>query len=222
MALPDSSFLKRSTAVSSPSLPSLVHQASYFATGTLAGAASLPAELAWLTFGQKPPISTVNFPRASGPSIVFRGGVRFWTFDLVRCQLNQTSDLPIWIKSGLGGAAGGFNEVLLHSFLSTRRLPSWKAAGSQTLKLFFCFGTYHYLSTTLSPEQLPPKPFPWCWAMGMIAGAVGSGVVGALEGLRGPSMWMGAVPRGSLAIGTTIAVQVTSCDALLKAIECKR
>lgn len=204
-------------------LPSPTHQTSYLLTGALAGAASLPAELTWLTLFQRPHFTTpLNFLKTTAPWAISRGGIRFWTFDLVRSQLHQsTNNLPVWIKGGLGGAAGGLNEVLFHSLVSQRTLPHWKVAGAQTLKLFFCFGTYTFLSTGLSPERLPPKPFPLCWAMGVTAGAVGSGVVAALEGVGGRRLWAAAVPRGAVTIGTVIAVQVTSCDMLLRALDCK-
>ncbi len=197
-------------------IPSATRQASYLATGCLAGATTPLVELAWSSIVLKHPQSTLSFLRSHAPAPVFRAGVRFWTFDIVRKQLSQTP-LPVWVAGGLGGAAGGFNEVLFHS-LFLRQRPALTALASQSLKLFFCFGTYTFLSTHLS-EALPPKPFPWCWCMGATAGAVGSGIVARLEGVRGRELWLRAVPKGALTIGTVIAVQVTSCAALLQRVE---
>lgn len=54
--------------------------------------------------------------------------------------------------------------------------------------------------------------------MGMAAGAVGSGIVARLIGITGPALWLNAVPRGAITIGTVIAVQATSRDVLLKTV----
>lgn len=199
-------------------IPSSTSQTSFFTSGALAGAASLPVELAWISIVQRSSINPTSFLRSTAPATILKCGTRFWSFDIVRSQLQQHQHIPVWVKGGLGGAVGGFNEVLLHSLLSRRKLPYWQALGSQSLKLFFCFGTYTFLSTTLSPQRLPPKPFLWCWLMGPTAGAVGSGIVAALEGVRGPALWKSAVPRGALTIGTVISVHVTSCAVLLRAL----
>ncbi|KAI4727077.1 hypothetical protein E4T49_05119 [Aureobasidium sp. EXF-10728] len=168
-------------------LPSPTRQLCFFSTGCLAGLASLP-----MAFLPKVPfIGTATPP-------VLRAGVRFWTFDQTR-HILAPFHLPVWLTGGLGGAAGGFNEVLLHSLVQSRKLPAATALGAQTLRLFFCFGTYTFLSTTFS-ATLPPKPFWKCWLMGATAGATGSAVVAALE-------------------GTVIAVHVTSCAALLDTVD---
>lgn len=54
--------------------------------------------------------------------------------------------------------------------------------------------------------------------MGAAAGAVGSSVVGVLEGARGRFLLTTVIPKGAITIGTVIAVQVTSCAALLDSI----
>ena len=148
---------------------------------------------------------------------VLRAGVRFWTFDQTR-HILAPFHLPVSLVGGLGGAAGGFNEVLLHSLLQSRKLPAAAALGAQTLRLFLCFGTFTFLSTTFS-DTLPPKPFWKCWMMGATAGATGSAVVAALEGARGRALWGHAIPRGAAIIGTVIAVHVTSCAALLEKVD---
>jgi hypothetical protein len=183
-------------------IPSPTRQLAFFSTGCLAGLASLP-----MAFFPKPP----SLSAASPP--VLRAGIRFWTFDQTRHVLAPLR-LPVWLAGGLGGAAGGFNEVLLHSLIQSRKLPSAMALGSQTLRLFLCFGTYTFLSTSLS-DTLPPKPFWKCWFMGATAGATGSTIVAALEGARGRALWGNALPRGAATIGTVIAVHVTSCASLL-------
>jgi len=188
--------------VGSLNLPSPTRQLCFFSTGCLAGFASLP--MAFLP--KVPSLMTATPP-------VLRAGVRFWTFDQTR-HLLAPFHLPVSLTGGLGGAAGGFNEVLLHSLVQSRKLPAAAALGAQTLRLFLCFGTFTFLSTTLS-DTLPPKPFWKCWLMGATAGATGSAVVAALEGARGKPLWGHAIPRGAATIGTVIAVHVTSCAALL-------
>ncbi|KAI5202377.1 hypothetical protein E4T39_04824 [Aureobasidium subglaciale] len=128
---------------------------------------------------------------------VLRAGIRFWTFDQTR-HLLAPFHLPVWLTGGLGGAAG-------------------TALGAQTLRLFLCFGSFTYLSTSLS-DTLPPKPFWKCWLMGATAGATGSAVVAALEGARGKALWGHAIPRGAATIGTVIAVHVTSCAKLVEVV----
>jgi hypothetical protein len=188
------------------SFPSPTRQLCFFSSGCLAGFASLP--MAFLP--KVPSLMTATPP-------VIRAGVRFWTFDQTR-HLLAPFHLPMSLVGGLGGAAGGFNEVLLHSLVQARKLPAVTALGAQTLRLFLCFGTFTFLSTTFS-DTLPPKPFWKCWLMGATAGATGSAVVAALEGARGKALWGHAIPRGAATIGTVIAVHVTSCAALLGKVD---
>lgn len=188
------------------SLPSPTRQLCFFSTGCLAGLASLP--MAFLP--RLPSLMTATPP-------VFRAGIRFWTFDQTR-HLLAPFHLPVSLVGALGGAAGGFNEVLLHSLVQSRKLPAVTPLGAQTLRLFLCFGTFTFLSTTFS-DTLPPKPFWKCWMMGATAGATGSAVVAALEGARGGALWGHAIPRGAATIGTVIAVHVTSCAALLETLD---
>lgn len=209
------------TAISSASgdqnvkLPSASRQSIFFLTGVLAGAASLPVEGTFLSLTGKPFYRTgLQHIKSHAPAVLGRTGIRFLTFDHIRTYSSQFLHLPTTLCGALGGAAGGLNEVLLHSLASTRRLPPLKAAVSQSGKLFLCFGSYTYLSTTLNPEQLPPKPFWKCWLMGVTAGCVGSGITAALEGARRRALLMAAV-RGTLVVGTVIAVQVSSCGAVL-------
>jgi len=72
-----------------------------------------------------------------------------------------------------------------------------------------------HLSATFAGEELPPRPFWFCWLLGAAAGGFGSGVVARAEGVRGRSLWRRAVPKGALVVGTVIAVQVTSCADLV-------
>lgn len=194
--------------------PSLVNQRCYIVSGCLAGACTLPIEI----FYQRP-ASLTHFLRTLGPVPVYRAGFRFWTFTHVKHQLTTSSvSFPAWAVGALGGAAGGLVEVSAQAALQ-RRMPQSIALATQSLRLFFCFGTYGFLSTNLS-EELPPKPFWYCWTLGVIAGGVGSGIAAAaLEGVRGKALWTSSIPRGAITIGTIISVHVTSCDALLKRIE---
>jgi hypothetical protein len=143
------------TAVRGPStnaiqLPSVSRQATFFATGALAGAASLPVETAFLFLAQKNDYAaSIKHIRSSIVPVLARTGVRFFSFDHVRTYTSHFLQLPITLCGALGGAAGGLNEVILHSLVSNRRLPPLNAALSQSGKLFFCFGTYTYLSTHL-------------------------------------------------------------------------
>lgn len=206
-------------------LPSPRRQLSYFATGSLAGLATLPVEGLWSRFHKPGQVAThfsKHFPKfPSAAAIVYRAGVRFWMFDVTRSQLNrQVPSLPVAVTGGLSGAAGGFAEICVQSLAATRpRLPALASVASQSVKLFFCFGTYTFLSTTLSPDQLPPKPFPFCWALGAMAGGLGTGMLARLEGVKGPALWRSAAPKGALIIGTVIAVQVTSCAEVLQRVE---
>jgi hypothetical protein len=199
-------------------LPSVPRQATFFVTGALAGAASLPVETAFLSLAQQHDYtaSIKHFRSSLGP-VLARTGVRFLSFDHVRTYSSYFLGLPTVLSGALGGAAGGLNEVMLHSLVSTRRLPPLKAALSQSGKLFFCFGTYTFLSTALSRE-LPPRPFWKCWLMGATAGCVGSAITAAVEGARGRLLMMASL-RGTLVIGTVISVQVTTCAAGLRMLK---
>ena len=199
-------------------LPSVPRQATFFVTGVLAGAASLPVETAFLSFVQKQDYTAgIRHLRSSFAPVLARTGVRFLSFDHVRTYSSHFLHLPTVLCGALGGAAGGLNEVILHSLVSNRRLPPLQAAASQSGKLLLCFGTYTYLSTTLSRE-LPPRPFWKCWLMGATAGSVGSAITAAVDGARGRSLLM-ATLRGSLVIGTVISVQVTTCAVGLRALD---
>lgn len=213
------------TAISSASgnqnvMPSAPRQSVFFLTGVLAGAASLPVEGTFLSLltGQPTYKTGLQHIKTHAPAVLGRTGIRFLSFDHIRTYSSQFLHLPTTLCGALGGAAGGLNEVVLHSLASTRRLPTLNAAVSQSGKLFLCFGSYTYLSTTLSPEQLPPKPFWKCWLMGAMAGCVGSGITAAVEGARRKALLMATV-RGTLVVGTVISVQVSSCGAVLSGLQ---
>lgn len=196
--------------------PSPARQASYFATGALAGLSTIPIEILWQRRYTTPHVSPLTFATTHGATLAGRAGVRFWVFDIVKNALENptTSSLPVWTRGGLGGAAGGFAEVCAEGLVKVS-VPTGRALAAQSTKLLFCFGTYTYLSTTLS-EELPPRPFWWCWLMGATAGGVGSGIVARAEGVTGGRLWRTAVPKGALVVGTIIAVQVTSCADLVR------
>lgn len=184
-------------------------QATFFLTGALAGATTVPIESLWQRLIYRVPGSLPLF--AWTP--IYRGGVRFWAFDLARYRVERLP-IPVAIKGGLSGAAGGLAEICAQS-LFKKKLPDVASLTNQSAKLFLCFGTYTFLSTSLSPEQLPPKPFWYCWLLGTAAGGFGSGIIARTEGVAGPALWKGAVPKGALTIGTVIAVQVTACASVL-------
>ena len=191
-------------------VPTPASQATFFVTGCLAGASTIPIERVW---PRPNPLTAPPAFAATARPLIYRGGIRFWVFDLARYRV-EPLPVPVAVKGGVSGAVGGFAEVLAQAVVQQRR-PTVKSLAHQTAKLFFCFGTYTYLSTTLSPEQQPPKPFWKCWLMGAVAGGLGSGIVAGAEGIRGSALWRSAIPKGAIMIGTVIAVQVTSCAAML-------
>lgn len=184
-------------------------QATFFLTGALAGATTVPIDSLWQRLIQRVrrplPVSAWN--------PMYRSGVRFWAFDLARYRVERLP-IPTAIKGGLSGAAGGLAEICVQS-LFRRQIPEIASLTNQSAKLFLCFGIYTFLSTTLSPEQLPPKPFWYCWFLGATAGGLGSGIIARAEGVTGSALWRAAMPKGALTIGTVIAVQVTTCAAFL-------
>ncbi|KAL9097293.1 MAG: hypothetical protein Q9165_000720 [Trypethelium subeluteriae] len=102
-----------------------------------------------------------------------------------------------------------------------------RPASLQGLRLFMCFGMYNYLSHRGEEGELPPRPFWRCWGMAAVAGAVGGGIVGVFEqrineqaALQKPRDWMKSglrhAGKGAAIIGTVIAVQASSCAALLR------
>ncbi|CAJ2503764.1 Uu.00g111580.m01.CDS01 [Anthostomella pinea] len=200
-------------------IPPGPEQVAFFATGGLAGLSVLPIELYSTLAAQTRPASLLPFLRSHALIQVPRAGFRFWTFDIARNQLNaiqpsRRSQLRTTLTGGLSGFCGGLAEVTYQSLAFQRRLPALSALANQSCKLFFCFGTYTGLSTRLS-EELPPRPFWRFWLMGSVAGGVGSGIVGAVEGARGRTL-LRATGKGALSIGTVIAVQVTSCAQVLR------
>ena len=191
-------------------IPPPASQATFFLTGCLAGATTLPIERIW---PRSNPLSARPAFGALARPFIYRGGIRFWVFDLARYWV-EPLPVPVAVKGGVSGAVGGFAEVLAQAVVQRSR-PNVRILTSQTAKLFFYFGTYTYLSTTLSSGQQPPKPFWKCWLMGAVAGGIGSGIVAGAEGIRGNALWKSAIPKGAVTIGTVIAVQVTSCAAML-------
>ena len=164
---------------------------------------------------------------ALAATTIFRAGARFCVFDVTRTILEREFprfDLPNpYVRTafigGLSGASGGFAEVFASSLVS--RYPSYPTLGaltSQSTKLFFCFGTYTFISSKFSKEYgLPPKPFPVAFIMGAAAGGVGSAILAAIEGARGFVLRNSAL-RGALVIGTVISVHVTTCAEMLHRI----
>ena len=121
--------------------------------------------------------------------------------------------MPTFLVGGLGGATGGFMEVMVQSLIQQTR-PSFAEAGTQAARLFFCFGTF----TALSDYVMSPRPFTRAWVEGATAGYVGSVIIGAAQGLRRRALWLNTGPKGAFLIGTTIAVQVRSSDTILRNI----
>lgn len=188
-------------------------QLSYLLTGALAGFSTLPIEYTWQRFSSPKLASSLRLVLRNAPPTIYRGAIRFYTFDLTRHNLSHHLSLPVSLTGALSGAAGGFAEVCAQSLVNRHVLRAANLA-TQSARLFLCFGSYTYLSTSLSPEQLPPKPFWKCWLMGAAAGGLGSGIVARLEEVKMGTLWRVAVPRGAVTIGTVIAVQVSSCAEL--------
>ena len=195
-------------------MPSATRQCTYLGTGALAGACTVPIDVVWQRFSSHSPRLAVSLARDISPPLIYRAAIRFWIFDLTKSQLNRMN-IPTWTKGGLAGATGGFAEICAQS-LFHRSPPTVASLTNQSAKLFFCFGTYTWLSTTLSPDQSPPKPFWYCWLLGAAAGGFGSGIIARAEGIKGKALLRGPVPKGMASIGTVIAVQVTSSAAVLE------
>jgi len=209
-----------------PNFPSAQRQFVFASTGALAGAATLPIEILWskAQAGQALGLRSHLPPASTSITTIYRAAVRFWIFDIVRSQLNQR--LPESRESpsarsaligGLSGASGGFAEVLFASLTNRRpTLPSLFALANQSSKLLFCFGSYTYISTSQSSTYgIPPKPFPVAWIMGATAGAFGSTLLAAVEGVRKTPLAIAGL-RGALIVGTVISVQVSSSAGILK------
>ena len=206
-------------------------QSVFFTSGCLAGIATLPVEvlISRASVNSGKTSWRQHLPKgALAATTVFRAGVRFCIFDITRAILDRhvpRSNFPSThartaFIGGLSGASGGFAEVMASSLVSGfPRFPTLGALASQSTKLFFCFGTYTFISSTLSKEYgLPPKPFPVALVMGATAGGVGSAILAAVEGARG-LMLGGSALRGALVIGTVISVHVTTCAAMLHRID---
>lgn len=169
------------------------------------------------------PVSALLARSCSVPVLVpaFRVGARFWIFDITHRKLQPS--LPIPLAGGISGASGGAAEVLLHSLVVQRTLPSFHAVASHSGRLFLGFGTFTGLSSYLS-EEFPPRPFPLCWLLGAVAGAVGSGIGELLERRGNVSLrhWGRTTGTGAAVIATAIAVQVTSCAEVFKWVEASK
>lgn len=205
----------------------------FFASGYLAGAATLPVEILYSRAVQGAPRTSSLLsliPKGSlVATTVLRAGTRFCVFDLTRTILNRriphsnfyNEHARTALIGGLGGASGGLAEVLASSLVSIRpRLPSPSALANQSANLFLCFGTYTFISTTFSKgDGLPPKSFATTWAMGVIAGGIGSGILSAAKGIRSKALGS-SILKGALVIGTVISVHVTSVAEMLKQVDC--
>ena len=106
-------------------------QATFFATDVLAGTASLPIETTFLSLTRKQDYTAnIRHLRSSFAPVLARTGVRFLSFDHVWTYSSHFLQLPTVLCGALGGAAGGLNEVVLHSLVLNRRLPTLEAATS--------------------------------------------------------------------------------------------
>lgn len=218
--------------MSSSTDSSISRQAIFFSTGSIAGICSATADYSFdriAAFSRSTPPRPLTALFQSMVPHMIRPGIRFWGFDIAKTMILPQS-LPVSVKGGLAGAAGGFLEMALtnaHSSLASKG-PTLVTAARTTLlhscKLFFCFGTYTYLANTYS-DQLPPRPFPYCLLLGALAGAFGTTLVTPLEmysaagtRLKPIQVFKTALmraPRGAVGVGTVIAVQVTSSAWLL-------
>ncbi|KAG7005315.1 ras-related GTP-binding protein C [Physcia stellaris] len=113
-------------------LPSIKRQAVFFATGALAGTSAVPIEVLYQHFTSSAKRHDVAL-RYLAPPIAYRAGVRFWTFDLAKSQLEHTST-PAWLRGAIPGALGGFAEVSAQSVIQ-RKIPDPAAVEDQTAKL---------------------------------------------------------------------------------------
>lgn len=207
----------------------------FFSTGSIAGVCSSSADYVFdrassAVRGTAPRPFDVLI-RSLLPHIV-KPGIRFWGFDLAKSAIPP--DLPVSLRGGLAGAAGGVlemgfadicNQIKAESSGKSRSLTqSIRTTLLHAGKLFLCFGSYTYLANTFS-KTLPPRPFRYCFSLGAIAGAFGTFVITPLEMYSASKvpLRIGQVlktaciraPRGAVSIGTVISVQVTSSAWLL-------
>lgn len=191
-------------------IPTLHRSTIYIVTGSFAGACTIPVS-ALLARSTSVPIL----------SPILRTAPRFWTFDVTRNIL--PSSLPAPLIGGLSGAAGGAVEVVSHALVANKLLPSFHALASHSGRLFLGFGTFTGLSRYVS-EEFPPRLFAFCWVLGAVAGAVGTGVGTWVErrGRVGVRELVRATGVGAAVVGTVISVQVMSCAAVLEWAEGRR
>lgn len=225
-------------STSTDSTPS--RQLIFFVTGSVAGVASASASFAFeklISFYGKSSTKGYASFTTGLPQHIIKPGIRFWAFDIARESLPY--GMPVSLKGGLAGAAGGCMEMIytqVQNVLTAKvnaKSPKLSTAVTSTLlhssKLFLCFGSYTYLANSFS-EMLPPKPFAYCLFLGALAGSFGTTLItpfelwfakpaGTVLSLRKTiSTALRRTPRGAVAVGTVIAVQVTSSDWLLKRI----
>jgi hypothetical protein len=206
-------------------------QSVFFVSGCLAGIATLPVESIYARLSSSSRLTPLSshLPKAvPAATTIFRAGTRFVVFDIARTILDRNLPSPRYsnpkfrtsIIGGLSGASGGFAEVLISSLLSTQpRLPTSSALAAQSSRLFFCFGTYTFISNMYMKDYgLPPRPFPVALAMGATAGGIGIAIAAAIEGARG-SLLRSSALKGALVIGTVISVHVTTCANMLERLD---
>lgn len=160
---------------------------------------------------------------------IIKPGIRFWAFDLTKSAI--TTEIPVAVRGGLAGAVGGALEMGLttvYNHYTAAKPVSFQNDLRITLlhsaKLFLCFGSYTYLASTFS-DILPPRPFPYCFLLGALAGGFGTTMITPAEVYSATRMPLkfGQVlksaltraPRGAVGVGTVISVQVTSSAWML-------
>jgi hypothetical protein len=199
----------------SPLIPSFIRQSIYVGTGVVAGSSGIACDVAWNKLYSPKEYKIGAFLRANCATQLGRAAVRFWTFDQIRRTLQGNAYMPIWVIGGTSGAIAGFTEVLAEK-LWQRTKPNPIILAKTFTAFFAGFGTFTYLSRTLS-EEMPPQPFWYCWLMGTCAGLSATVVFATFDRIRPMQLIKsGILPKNMLVIGTTISVQVTGCAEVEK------
>lgn len=216
--------------------PGQRYLAVYGATGLLAGMAALPFEYSFSRWSLRSLGSEATlrlnstFLKNVAPGFIAKSGVRFFAFGQfkhirdVKREMG-TNTWPKWVDSAVSGAAAGLVETVIANRVTKplSGFPPIRHLVQQPARLFMCFGTFGYLSTTFSSPLSREKGMKaweddrWKRALSaMFAGGLGTAVTSAAEGLRGKQLWFSAIPKGAFVIGTVIFVQVESSTVLLE------
>ena len=96
-------------------VPTHSSQMTFFPTGALAAATTVPIQSIWQRLIHEAPC---NLPLLAWNPI-YRSALRFWVFDLARYRL-EPYPIPVAIQGGISGAAGGLAEICAQSLFRNK------------------------------------------------------------------------------------------------------